>query len=54
MGEHVVTAIGANDKLELRHEITSRRCLAEGAVRGAEWLAGKSGVWDFREVADQM
>jgi hypothetical protein len=21
-----------------------------GAVRAAEWLAGKSGVWEFREI----
>jgi 4-hydroxy-tetrahydrodipicolinate reductase len=54
MGEHIVTAIGANDTLELRHEILSRRCLAEGAVRAAEWLAGKQGAWDFREIFDQL
>ena len=54
MGEHIVTATGANDTLELRHEVTSRRCLAEGAVRGAEWLAGKSGVFDFREIFEQL
>jgi 4-hydroxy-tetrahydrodipicolinate reductase len=53
-GEHVVTAIGANDTLVLRHEITDRRCLAEGAMRGAEWIAGKSGSWDFREIFDQL
>lgn len=54
MGEHIVTATGANDTLELRHEVTSRRCLAEGAVRGAEWIAGKSGVWDFREIFEHL
>jgi 4-hydroxy-tetrahydrodipicolinate reductase len=54
MGEHIVRATGANDTLELRHEITSRRCLAEGAVRGAEWLAGKAGVYDFREIFEQL
>jgi 4-hydroxy-tetrahydrodipicolinate reductase len=53
-GEHVVTASSEEDILELRHEIRSRRCLALGAVRGAEWIAGKSGAWDFREISDQM
>ena len=53
-GEHVVTAKSAYDTLELRHNIDDRRCLALGAVRGAEWLAGKSGVWDFREIFDQL
>jgi len=53
-GEHVVTATSDSDTLELRHEIKSRRCLAEGAVRGAEWLAGKQGAWDFREIFEQL
>ena len=53
-GEHIVTAVGANDTLELRHEVTSRRCLAEGAVRAAEWVAGKSGAWEFREIFEQL
>ena len=35
-------------------KFTSRRCLAEGAVRGAEWLAGKPGAWEFREIFDQL
>ena len=53
-GEHIVTAQSDVDTLELRHEILSRRCLAEGAVRGAEWLAGKSGAYDFREIFEQL
>jgi 4-hydroxy-tetrahydrodipicolinate reductase len=54
MGEHVVTATGPDDVLELRHDVRSRRCLAFGAVRAAEWLAGKSGAWEFREIFDQL
>jgi len=53
-GEHIVTAVSSTDTLELRHEILSRRCLAEGAVRAAEWLANKSGPHDFREIFDQL
>jgi 4-hydroxy-tetrahydrodipicolinate reductase len=53
-GEHIVTATSGTDILELRHEILSRRCLAEGAVRGAEWIAGKRGAWDFRDIFDQL
>jgi 4-hydroxy-tetrahydrodipicolinate reductase len=53
-GEHIVTAASDVDTLELRHEILSRRCLAEGAVRAAEWLANKSGPHDFREIFDQL
>jgi 4-hydroxy-tetrahydrodipicolinate reductase len=54
MGEHTVSATGPDDYLELKHDVRSRRCLAMGAVRAAEWLAGKSGVWDFREIFDQL
>ncbi len=53
-GEHIVTASGPDDILELKHDVQSRRCLALGAVRAAEWLAQKSGVWDFREIFDQL
>jgi len=53
-GEHIVTAKSAYDTLELRHNIGDRRCLALGAVRGAEWLAGKTGAWDFREIFEQL
>jgi len=53
-GEHTVTASGPDDILELRHNAHSRRGFALGAVRAAEWLAGKEGAWDFREVFDQL
>ena len=54
-GEHVVTASSEVDFLELRHEAHSRRGFALGAVRAAEWLAHQtSGVWDFREISDQL
>jgi 4-hydroxy-tetrahydrodipicolinate reductase len=53
-GEHVVTATSEYDVIEMRHEAHTRRGFALGAVRGAEWLAGKSGAWDIREVFDQF
>ena len=53
-GEHVVTATSEHDVLELRHDAHSRRGFALGAVRAAEWLAGKFGAWDFREISDQL
>jgi 4-hydroxy-tetrahydrodipicolinate reductase len=54
MGEHIVTAVSDTDTIELRHEIKSRRCLAEGAVRAAEWVNGRQGAWEFREIFDQL
>jgi 4-hydroxy-tetrahydrodipicolinate reductase len=53
-GEHVVTATGPDDVLEIRHDANSRRGFALGAVRAAEWLAGKSGAYDFREIFSQL
>ncbi|MFZ0743208.1 MAG: dihydrodipicolinate reductase C-terminal domain-containing protein [Terracidiphilus sp.] len=53
-GEHIVTAISDRDLLELRHDAHSRRGFALGAVRGAEWLANKSGPWEFREIFNQL
>jgi 4-hydroxy-tetrahydrodipicolinate reductase len=53
-GEHIVRAVSEHDELELRHDAHSRRGFALGAVRGAEWLAGKSGVWEFRDIFDQL
>jgi 4-hydroxy-tetrahydrodipicolinate reductase len=53
-GEHVVTASSDVDTLEIRHDAHSRRGFALGAVRGAEWLAQKTGAWDFREICDQL
>lgn len=53
-GEHVVRAKSAADELEIRHNAHSRRGFAEGAVRAAEWVNGKRGAWEFREIFDQF
>jgi 4-hydroxy-tetrahydrodipicolinate reductase len=53
-GLHVLTVKGASDLIELRHESFDRRGFAEGAVKAAEWLHGKSGVWEFREIFDKV
>jgi 4-hydroxy-tetrahydrodipicolinate reductase len=53
-GEHIVRAVSDHDTLELKHEAHSRRGFALGAVRGAEWLVGRQGAWEFREIFDQL
>jgi 4-hydroxy-tetrahydrodipicolinate reductase len=53
-GEHIVTATGPDDVIELSHDALSRRGFALGAVRAAEWLAGKEGAWDFREIFEEL
>jgi 4-hydroxy-tetrahydrodipicolinate reductase len=53
-GEHIVTAKSEHDTLEIRHDAASRRGFALGAIRGAEWLAGKAGAWEFREIFGEL
>jgi 4-hydroxy-tetrahydrodipicolinate reductase len=53
-GEHIVTATGPDDILEIRHDANSRRGFALGAVRAAEWVAGRQGAWEFRDVFEQL
>ena len=53
-GLHVLIAKGKADKLLLTHEAHSRRGFAEGAVRAAEWLVGKKGFFDFKDVWREM
>jgi 4-hydroxy-tetrahydrodipicolinate reductase len=50
VGMHEVVLDSPNDTIYLCHDAKSRRGFAEGAVRAAEWLAGKKGFFDFREV----
>ncbi|HTW61435.1 MAG TPA: dihydrodipicolinate reductase C-terminal domain-containing protein [Terracidiphilus sp.] len=49
-GLHLIEARSGNDSITLAHEAFSRRAFAEGAVRAAEWIAGRSGCWDFEEI----
>jgi 4-hydroxy-tetrahydrodipicolinate reductase len=53
-GEHIVTAAGPDDVIEIRHDALSRRGFALGAVRAAEWLANNSGIHNFREIFDRF
>lgn len=49
-GIHTITYNSEVDTLELRHEIKSRRTLAEGAVIAAEFLCGKRGVYSMEDL----
>jgi 4-hydroxy-tetrahydrodipicolinate reductase len=50
VGMHEVVLNSPNDTIYLCHDAKSRRAFAEGAVRAAEWLAGKTGFYDFKDV----
>jgi 4-hydroxy-tetrahydrodipicolinate reductase len=53
-GLHEVEARSADDRIVLQHESFSRRGFALGAVRGAEWLADRNGVFDYQEIFSQL
>jgi len=50
VGMHELVFDSPSDTIYLCHDAKSRRGFAEGAVRGAEWLAGKKGFFDFKQV----
>jgi len=50
VGMHELVFNSAGDRIYLCHDAKSRQGFAEGAVRAAEWLAGKTGFFEFRNV----
>ncbi len=54
VGMHVVLLDSENDSMMLTHDAKSRRGFAEGAVRAAEWLKGKKGFFDFKDVFREL
>jgi 4-hydroxy-tetrahydrodipicolinate reductase len=54
IGMHELVLDSPNDTIYLCHDAKSRRGFAEGAVRGSEWLAGKKGLFDFKDVWREM
>lgn len=54
VGMHEVVYECPNDTIYLCHDANSRRGFAEGAVRAAEWLKGKRGFFDFRDIWKEL
>jgi 4-hydroxy-tetrahydrodipicolinate reductase len=50
VGLHEVVLESSADRIYLCHDAKSRRGFSEGAVRAAEWLAGKKGFYDFKDI----
>jgi len=49
-GTHTVRYTSEIDTIELKHEAHSRKGFAAGAIRAAEFLYGKSGVYTMKDV----
>ncbi len=54
VGMHVLMLDSEADSILLTHDAKNRRGFAEGAVRAAEWIAGKKGFYEFKEIFGQL
>jgi len=54
VGMHEVILDSPYDNIYLCHDAKSRRGFAEGAVRGAEWLVGQKGFFEFKQIWRQL
>jgi 4-hydroxy-tetrahydrodipicolinate reductase len=53
VGDHTVLFLGAGERIELVHRVTSRDAFAQGAVVAAKWLVQNkkpAGLYDMRDV----
>jgi len=51
-GEHIVGFDSPYDRIALRHRAKNRRGFAMGALRAAEWLHGRTGLFTLDDVLD--
>lgn len=51
-GTHELIFDGAFEQLSITHLARDRRVFADGALRAADWLVGKRGVFTMRDVLD--
>jgi 4-hydroxy-tetrahydrodipicolinate reductase len=49
-GTHTLELVSTGDRIVLTHEAKSRRTFADGAVLAAEWIAGRTGFYDFKDI----
>lgn len=53
-GTHEIGFDSAADTITLRHTARSREGFARGALQAARWIAGKQGVFEFREILGEL
>ncbi len=49
-GTHELIFDGPFEQIVMRHEARDRRVFADGALRAAQWLIGRTGVFTMRDV----
>jgi 4-hydroxy-tetrahydrodipicolinate reductase len=53
-GTHEIGFDSTGDTITLRHTARSRDGFARGALQAARWIAGKKGVYEFREIFGEI
>jgi 4-hydroxy-tetrahydrodipicolinate reductase len=53
-GTHEIGFDSVADTVTLRHTARSREGFARGALRAARWVAGKKGLYEFREILGEL
>ena len=53
-GIHTLELASGGDRIVLSHEVKSRRTFAEGAMLATEWVAEKTGFYDFKDIFGQL
>ena len=54
LGEHTVTLDSPVEQVEVVHRAKSRRAFAVGAVRAAEWVRGRQGLFTLEDMIGGM
>jgi 4-hydroxy-tetrahydrodipicolinate reductase len=53
-GTHEIGFDSSSDTITIRHTARSREGFARGALRAARWIVGKKGVFEFREIVNEL
>jgi 4-hydroxy-tetrahydrodipicolinate reductase len=53
-GTHEFGFDSSSDTITIRHTARSREGFARGALRAARWIVGKKGVFEFREIINEL
>ena len=50
VGTHRINYSSLNDEIEIKHTATNREGFAKGAILAAEWIIGKTGVFNMNDI----
>lgn len=53
-GTHEIGFDSNADTITIRHTARNREGFARGALRAARWIVGKNGVFEFREIVNEL